>query len=187
MSLIAFLISLSSFDSNACSKTFSSFTRKGLYFTTISADGNVNSYVAVSNIGNAIIFTPCYYPKGGNNLPPVTLPIGRFLLVVCNTSLPALLISGGSLLNIPPNNPKSVLAFIVGLLPTASPIVALFTSSIVKFFHVLKFNVTGTSTIALLLPYAYSIGLIVCGYTSNNLTAYVTLASSSPFASNWPN
>src|SRR5210317_450025 len=162
MSLIAFLISLSSFDSNACSKTFSSFTRKGLYFTTISADGNVNSYVAVSNIGNAIIFTPCYYPKGGNNLPPVTLPIGRFLFAVCNTSLPALLISGGSLFNIPLNRPKSLLALIVGTSPTDLPTVAPFIWSIVKLAHVLKFKVTGTLAISLSATYDKSIEPIVC-------------------------
>ena len=91
----------------------------------------------------------------------LTLPIGRFLLVVCNISLPARLNSGGSLLSIPLNKPKSLLAFIVGTSPIALPTVAPLTWSIVKFLHVLKFNVIGTNVIALSFAYAYSIEPIV--------------------------
>ena len=57
----AVVISSCDFDSNAINNTFSSFTRKGLYLTLTSFDGNVNSYVAVSIIGNAIISSPFYY------------------------------------------------------------------------------------------------------------------------------
>src|SRR6056300_1213818 len=93
------------------------------------------------------------YKNGGNTFPPVTLPIGRFLLAVCSTSLPALLISGGNLFRIPPNSPKSFDALIVGTSPNASPTVAPLIWSIVKFFQVLKFNVIGTFTAESVAPY----------------------------------
>src|SRR5210317_425431 len=93
------------------------------------------------------------YKNGGNTLPPVTLPIGRFLLVVCNISRPALLISGGSLFKIPPNNPNSGDGLIVGTSPNACPTVAPSIWSIVKFFQVLKFNVIGIFTDWSVAPY----------------------------------
>ena len=55
ISFVACCISFSSPDSSAIYKIFSSFTRKGLYCTFSSCDGNVNSYLGVSTIGNAII------------------------------------------------------------------------------------------------------------------------------------
>src|SRR6056300_318375 len=92
------------------------------------------------------------YKNGGNTLPPVTLPIGRFLLAVCSTSLPARLISGGSLFSIPPNKPKSFPAFISGTSPNDDPILAPLIWSIVKFFQVLKFSVIGILTCVFVAP-----------------------------------
>jgi len=45
------------------------------------------------------------YKNGGNTLPPNTDPIGTLCLITFTASLPALLISGGSLLNILPIKP----------------------------------------------------------------------------------
>jgi len=58
------------------------------------------------------------YIKGGNTLPPVALPIGKFLLAVSITCLPALLSSGGNLFSTPPNKPpKPGLGLISGNSP----------------------------------------------------------------------
>src|SRR5210317_1188000 len=57
--------------------------------------------------------------NGGKTLPPVILPIGALLLNSFNTSLPALLISGGSLLIKPPNTPPAL--FTVGSLNSDCP------------------------------------------------------------------
>jgi hypothetical protein len=81
-------------------------------------------------MGNAII-SPCYYinyKNGGNTLPPVALPIGKFLLIVSVTSLPALFSSGGNLFSTPPNKPpKPAAGLISGKVPNDLPTVKLLT------------------------------------------------------------
>ena len=53
---IASAISLSSSDSSANRRTFSSLTKNGLYFIFFLVEGTVNSYVGVLNVGNAISY-----------------------------------------------------------------------------------------------------------------------------------
>jgi len=82
ISFSAFTTCFWSSDSKACNKTFFFFYKNGLNFTLTSADGKVKSNDCVSNIGNSQLYLLNYinYKNGGNTLPPVALPIGKFLL-----------------------------------------------------------------------------------------------------------